>query len=266
MKKIGVVILLSLLVLTGCSPKEDTSNTFTVGMECGYAPYNWTEPSKTDSAVQIDGGQYCDGYDVQIGKIIADKLGKTLVIKKLSWEGLILSLQTGQIDAIIAGMSPTEERKKEVTFGESYMDNALVILSRSDDPITTISELEGKDVAVETQSSGQSALEKNDIYDKLKEMQKYTNIQDALLALNAKTVDAIVADVTFAGFTLAKDPTQYVISDETFDSEYYAIGFRKDDDDSFKDAVDAAISQLIESGVAKEISEKWLGKDLIKRP
>ncbi|NLC64801.1 MAG: transporter substrate-binding domain-containing protein, partial [Erysipelothrix sp.] len=65
--------------------------------------------------------------------------------------------------------------------------------------ISTIKDLKGLDVGVETQSSGQIAIEKHPIIDDINELQKYTNISEALLALNAKTVDAIVVDVTFAG-------------------------------------------------------------------
>lgn len=263
MKKLFLLLITFMLILTGCSKKSDSKTSLEKIQDDGVMVVGYTNYPplgfKDEKGEEV-------GLDLDLAKEVAKILDVDVKFQYIDWDNKTFELNNQNIDMIWNGFTITEERKKEVTFGESYMDNALVILSRSDDPITTISELEGKDVAVETQSSGQSALEKNDIYDNLKEMQKYTNIQDALLALNAKTVDAVVADVTFAGFTLAKDPDKYVISDENFDSEYYAIGFRKDDDDSFKDAVDAAISQLIESGVAKEISEKWLGKDLIKRP
>ncbi|QIK57860.1 ABC transporter substrate-binding protein/permease [Erysipelothrix sp. HDW6A] len=196
MKKIGVVILLSLLVLTGCSPKEDTSNTFTVGMECGYAPYNWTEPSKTDSAVQIDGGQYCDGYDVQIGKIIADKLGKTLVIKKLSWEGLILSLQTGQIDAIIAGMSPTEERKKEINFSDIYYrdETAFGVVVKKDGAFANgkgVQDFAGAHIAA------QIGTFHVDLLDQLDGISKAENLKDfatMTVALQSGELDGFISD------------------------------------------------------------------------
>ena len=75
-------------------------------MECAYAPSNWQESAATDTNVPVENvaGAYAEGYDVQIARILADQLGKELVIVKLSWDGLIDALNQGQIDAIIAGM------------------------------------------------------------------------------------------------------------------------------------------------------------------
>ena len=119
---------LMLLALTACGagttppaqnandPAEETtpstteSNQFRVGMECAYAPSNWQESAATDTNVPVENvaGAYAEGYDVQIARILADQLGKELVIVKLSWDGLIDALNQGQIDAIIAGMMDTD--------------------------------------------------------------------------------------------------------------------------------------------------------------
>ena len=113
---------LMLLALTACgagttspaqdanAPAEETapstteSSQFRVGMECAYAPSNWQESAATDTNVPVENvaGAYAEGYDVQIARILADQLGKELVIVKLSWDGLIDALNQGQNDAIIA--------------------------------------------------------------------------------------------------------------------------------------------------------------------
>ena len=108
--------------------QQDTStnesNEFRVGMECAYAPNNWQESEATDSNVPVENvaGAYAEGYDVQIAKAIADGLGKELVIVKLSWDGLIDALNQGQIDAIIAGMMDTAERRESINFSEPYRE------------------------------------------------------------------------------------------------------------------------------------------------
>ena len=71
MRRIVTVFAVMLLVLVGCGVKPTDRETFTVGMECGYAPYNWTQSESNDSAVAIDGNQFCEGYDVQIAKRVA---------------------------------------------------------------------------------------------------------------------------------------------------------------------------------------------------
>ncbi|OYO99531.1 ABC transporter substrate-binding protein, partial [Lachnotalea glycerini] len=90
---------------------EQNDNVFRVGMEAGYPPFNWTQSDDSNGGVKIDGNEeYAGGYDVEIAKIIAKQLGKELIIVKTEWDGLVPALQSGKIDAIIAGMSPTKER------------------------------------------------------------------------------------------------------------------------------------------------------------
>ncbi|MDO4541111.1 MAG: transporter substrate-binding domain-containing protein [Syntrophomonadaceae bacterium] len=111
---------------------EETDGTFRVGMECGYAPFNWTQMDDSKGAVPIESGYYAGGYDVEIAKILADSMNKELVIVKTDWEGLIPALQSGTIDAVIAGMSPTAERKESIDFSSNYYKSDLVMVVRAD--------------------------------------------------------------------------------------------------------------------------------------
>ena len=100
---------------------EVKKDTFKVGLEAAYPPFNWTQLDDSNGAVPIDGSkEFAGGYDVEIAKQIADGLGKELVIVKTEWDGLLPSLLSGKIDAIIAGMSPTEDRKKSIDFSDNY--------------------------------------------------------------------------------------------------------------------------------------------------
>lgn len=83
-------------------------------MEAAYAPFNWTQEDDSNGAVPIEGtNQFANGYDVQVAKKIAESMNKELLVVKTKWEGLVPALTSGKIDMIIAGMSPTEERKKK---------------------------------------------------------------------------------------------------------------------------------------------------------
>ncbi len=105
---------------------------FRVGMECNYAPFNWTQTDDSNDAVEIAAGGFAGGYDVEIAKKIAEGLGRKLVIVKTEWDGLIPALTSGKIDAIIAGMSPTDERKVSVDFTENYYTSELVVVVKKD--------------------------------------------------------------------------------------------------------------------------------------
>ena len=116
---------------SGNNPDDENKDrpTLTVGMECAYAPFNWTEAIKSDSNYPIDGTNlYAEGYDVQIAKKIADELGYRLVVKAIEWDGLIPALESGQIDAIVAGMSDTEERRVSVDFTAAYYRSTHVLV------------------------------------------------------------------------------------------------------------------------------------------
>lgn len=130
------VLLFGILLPTTISQADTvaTEGVFRVGMEVNYAPFNWTQPNSADEAYPVSNskGEYANGYDVQMAKKLADGLGLKLEIVKIEWDGLSPALQSGKIDAIIAGMSPTEERKKEIDFSNNYYTSDLVIVVQRD--------------------------------------------------------------------------------------------------------------------------------------
>ena len=130
MKKLIVTLLAIAMLISACAFAEGT---FRVGMECDYPPFNWTQVEADENSVPIEGGMgYAGGYDVEIAKQIAAGLDKELVVVKVEWDGLIQKLNAGQIDAVIAGMSPTAERKITVDFTDAYYNSDLVVVVRKD--------------------------------------------------------------------------------------------------------------------------------------
>ncbi|MCL2163197.1 MAG: transporter substrate-binding domain-containing protein [Oscillospiraceae bacterium] len=131
---ITVFVIVLSSALSGCGGGGSRGQTaqFRVGMECDYAPFNWTQPDDSNGAVAIGDGSFAGGFDVAIAKIIADGLGQELVIVKTDWDGLPPALTSDKIDAIIAGMSPTEERKETIDFSDNYYISDLVIVVRGD--------------------------------------------------------------------------------------------------------------------------------------
>ena len=133
-----VIVICTVLMLASCSKKKGE---FRVGMECDYAPFNWTQAEPGEGTVPIAAGGHAGGYDVEIAKRIAEGLGRELVIVKTEWDGLTPALTSGRIDAIIAGMSPTEERKQTVDFSLPYYDSDLVIVVAKDGPYASAASL-----------------------------------------------------------------------------------------------------------------------------
>ena len=129
MKKLLLSCFAAVLLLFGGMTSIHADEYLRIGMEAAYAPFNWTQDDDSNGAVPIEGtNQYANGYDVQIAKKIADSLGKELLVVKTTWTGLIPALTSGKIDMIAAGMSPTDERKKEIAFSDSYYTSYPVIV------------------------------------------------------------------------------------------------------------------------------------------
>lgn len=120
------------LALTSEAPANPTG-TLKVAMECAYAPFNWTDIGEASiNAVAISGegkeNMYANGYDVQIAQYIANKLGMKLEVYSIEWDGLLPALESGAVDAIIAGMSPTAEREEQIDFTNVYYSSNLVVI------------------------------------------------------------------------------------------------------------------------------------------
>lgn len=156
MKKLLSILLATLMLisLTACgSKKEDTVEdygegfTFTIAMECAYAPYNWTQSDDSNGAVPIkDSNEFANGYDVMIAKKICEANGWNLEVIRSDWDSLVPSVQTGVIDAAIAGQSMTAERSEQVDFAGPYFYATFAILVKEDSPLagaTSINDFTG---------------------------------------------------------------------------------------------------------------------------
>ena len=155
MKKLLSILLATLMLITlsACGSKEETVEdygegfTFTIAMECAYAPYNWTQADDSNGAVAIkDSNEFANGYDVMIAKKICEANGWNLEIIRADWDSLVPSVQTGVIDAAIAGQSMTAERSEQVDFAGPYFYATFAILVKEDSPLasaTSINDFSG---------------------------------------------------------------------------------------------------------------------------
>ena len=106
----------------------------TVGMECAYAPYNWTQADDSNGAVPIanNPGSYANGYDLMVAKKICETYGWELEVMAIEWDGLTPALNAGTIDAVIAGQSMTEARLAEVDMAGPYFYASIVCVTKAD--------------------------------------------------------------------------------------------------------------------------------------
>ena len=211
------------------SPSSDES-TLRVGMEAAYAPYNWQTDEETEFTIPIADmdGQYADGYDVQFAKKIGEGLGRTPVAVKLAWDGLT-------IDCIIAGMSATDERKKQIDFSDPYFVGSfgLLVLKDSDyASATSLADFAGAAVL------GQKGTMLDDIIEDIDGVNHLTPVDSVpaqVSALNAGTCDAITYNVENTKGFLDANPNfvavQFAEGDGFQETVPANVGLKKGQDD-----------------------------------
>ena len=212
---------MAVTMLTGCGGGgSDTAgeedNQFVVGMECNYAPFNWLSSNQTDSSVALEGSGYADGYDVMIAQNIADQLGMELVIKQITWDSLLPSLQSGDVDAVIAGMTANETREESADFTTPYYHSqGMIMIVRKDSDqasYTDIQQFSGQNVV------GQLGTNYDDVIDQIEGVNHVTpkdNYPEMVLALQNGDVDGITAEIAVAeGIVAANPDLTYITFDE----------------------------------------------------
>src|SRR4051794_34053530 len=207
----------------GSSSSED--NTFKVGLEAGYPPFNWTQMDDSNNAVKIEGSaEYAGGYDVEIAKKIADGLGKKLVIVKTEWDGLVPALNSGKIDAIIAGMSPTKERKATIDFSENYYKSNLVMVVKKGgkyENATSIQDFKGAKVSAQLNTFHYSVIDQINGVEKQPAMDNFTAMR---VALESGVIDGYVSERPEAISASA--------ANENFAMVEFSDGFETSEDDT----------------------------------
>lgn len=187
------VTLSCIAFLPSCSKKS--GDKLRVGMECNYPPFNWTQTDNSNGAVPISGDvTYAGGYDVEIAKRIAEGLGMELEVVKIEWDSLLVALETGVIDLIIAGMSPTADRKENIDFSEPYYRSQLVMIVQKGskyENAKSLADFEGATVV------GQIGTVHDEVIDQIPNVvhkDAMTDFAAMRIALQSGIIDAYVAE------------------------------------------------------------------------
>ena len=201
-KIIAALLTVSMMgVFSGCGNNNNASSSgdgekvLRVGMECAYAPFNWTQTDDSNGAVKISGSdEYAYGYDVMMAKKIADKIGYKLEINKMEWDGLCPGVSSGKIDVSIAGQSITAERLESVDFSDVYYKADIVALTKKGtayENAANVSDLKG---AVCT---SQLNTVWYDMLDQIPDVNKQPAIDTVpamIVSLNSGKVDLVTTD------------------------------------------------------------------------
>ncbi len=269
MKKI-LALALALLMMATCVisfascgkvkdwKKIEKEGKFVVGMTI-YAPMNYYDAN--GDLVQDDDGEFV-GFDTELAKMVAEKLGVQVEFKEINWDNKYLELNSGAIDCIWNGFTSNSkdsdgiERSDKVDFTYAYLDNAQCVIVRSDKlaSITSVDSLRGLKAAVETGSAGETYAKS--VTDASKVSGKNSQME-TLTELASGAVDFIVVDVLLADKIVGQGDYANLakVTSISIDTEVYSIGCRKgsDLDEKFNDA----IVELLNEGKLEALAEKY---------
>ncbi|MEA4826829.1 MAG: amino acid ABC transporter substrate-binding protein [Clostridium sp.] len=265
LKNIVVMGIITVMALTaaGCGNKQKNASSdalskekLVLGFDDTFVPMGFKD----------DKGEIV-GFDIDIAKEVSKKIGKEITFQPIDWSMKESELNSGKIDLIWNGYSITKEREEKVNFTKPYLDNRQVIITLADSKINSKSDLKGAKVGAQNQSSAVDAINKEaDLLKSFKDGKVYTfeTNNDALMDLEAKRIDAVVADEILAKYYISKKGKEkFKILKDDFGSEAYAVGVRKEDK-ALLEKINKAFEDMKQDGTAKKISEKWFGEDLFK--
>jgi polar amino acid transport system substrate-binding protein len=244
-----LVITLLITVLAACK-KEDSEDTFIVGFDQNFPPMGFVDEK----------GEFT-GFDLELAAEVAKRLNKKLVLQPIAWDAKDMELASGNIDCVWNGFT-MNKREDLYTWTEPYMKNAQVFVVRKNSGIKTLSDLAGKVVTVQIESSAEAALaDEPDLVKSFKSYIKTADYNTAFMDLESGAVDAIVMDVIVANYQIEQRKADFVILDEVLSEEVYGVGFLKGNTER-RDQVQKQLEAMAKDGTMEKISKKWFGKDV----
>lgn len=256
------VILLGLLMLAGCAPKgEDqggdalariqAKGEITVALEGTWSPWGYHDQS----------GELV-GYDVEVARLIGEKLGVKAAFVEGEFNGLLAGLETGRYDIMVNGVEIDEGRKEKYDFSAPYAYNRTVVITRADDDsIQSMEDLEGKLTANTLQSTYAAVGERYGA--------QVTGVDDFIQTIELLTsgrIDATLnADVSFSDYMAQHPDAPIKIACTDPDASQVAIPMPKGaDSDALRAAIDKALGELAADGTLTGLSLKYFGLDISK--
>ena len=238
----------------GASEAERT--TFTVGFDAEYPPYGYMD----------ENGEYT-GFDLELAQAVCDLEGWELVKKPINWDSKDMELNSGSIDCIWNGFT-MNGREDDYTFSVPYVDNSQVIVVAENSGITELTDLAGKTVGVQAASAALDLLQSEEeggqkaLADTFGALNEFADYNTAFTELQAGALDALAIDVGVAKYQLNSRGEGFVMLEETLNTEQYAIGFRKGDQE-LCDIVNADLQKLANDGTVAELAEKYEIADMV---
>lgn len=221
---------------------------FVLGFDSAFPPYGYIG----------DDGRYT-GFDLDLAAEVCSRRGWNLVLSPIEWSAKDALMNSGQISCIWNGFS-IEGREDDYSFTDPYMENRQVVAVRADSGISSLEDLAGKVVLVQTDSAAQYLLEEGGSQEELAktfaELQTIADYNTAYMELESGVVDAVASDDPVAQYNIGDRTDAFTILSEPLNSENFGVGFKKGNTD-LAGAVQYTLYEMTEDGFVKELCDKY---------
>lgn len=267
----SVMAAAGVLSLAGCSSNTSASTASSTAASSAAAAANKLDTIQSSGKLVIalegawqpwsfhDESDTLVGYDVEVSRAIAEKLGVEPEYVESDWDSLFAGLDAGRYDLVCNGVEVTEERAKTYDFTTpyGYIHTALAVRKDNED-IKSFEDLAGKTTA---NSLASTYMELAESYGAT--VQGIDTLEETIQLLTAGRIDATLnADVSFYDYLNVHPDADFKLVAQTEDASHVAIPILKSEDTSFLDALNSAIEELRADGTLKELSEKYFGQDI----
>ena len=260
MKKLIGKILVAIIILAAVIGiivlnKQDTTNednTLVVGLDDSFPPMGFR--NEENEIV---------GYDIDLAKVVAEKLGMEVKFQPISWASKEQELNSGNIDCIWNGFAYNEERAETMTLTDSYIKGENYFILKSGSTLKSQEELKGLKIGVQSGSIQAQDLEKSE-FGKQVEIIQYGDNLTAFMDLETEGIDALFCSNIIGNYLITSKNKDYetVSSENITVSKGSVIAFKQGNTE-LKDEIQNALKKLDEEGKLEEISNKWFGKNMI---
>ena len=255
---LAIVAMIS--VVAGCKKKSAQDNSlndllargeFVLGLDDSFPPLGFR-----------DDNNEIVGYDIDLAKEVAKRLGVNFRAQPISWDAKEQELATGNIDCIWNGLTITPERLEALSFTKPYLDNEQAVVVTQASGYTTLAELAGKTIGLQAGSSAADAVEASPEFKA--SLNSITEFKDNVTALNDLEiggVDGVVMDSVVANYSIAQTGEPFEVLEQALANEEYGIGFRRKETE-LRAEVEKILRAMAADGTIAAISVKWFGKDI----
>jgi polar amino acid transport system substrate-binding protein len=266
MKKMIVfsIMLMAMTAMIFAGGKKDVSGedvslqkvldkgVFVIGLDDSFPPMGFRDEATNDIV----------GYDIDLAREVATRLGVELVCQPIDWAAKEQELNTGNIDCIWNGFTMTPEREEMLNFTLPYLDNAQVVIVRGDAGIKTLADLAGKNIGLQAGSSAADALDSAaDFKASLDEVVEFKDNLTAFMDLEIGGVDGVIVDIVVGSYSIRTSGKNFIVLEEALSTEKYGIGFRKNDS-ALRNKVQETLEAMAADGTVASIATKWFGQDI----